>query len=59
MCMFVILLESLSRSFCCADSNVAAWILDAAMAIPTVMADLVSLLHRIVARLIAHRYIQH
>ena len=59
MCICVILLESLSRSFCCAVSNVAARILDAAMAIPTVMAHLVSLLHRIVARLIAHRYIQH
>ena len=59
MCMCVILLESLSRSFSCAVSNEAARILDAAMAIPTVMAHLVSLLHRIVARLIAHRYIQH
>ena len=59
MCMCVILLESLSRSFCCAVSNVAARILDEAMAIPTVMAHLVSLLHRIVAWLIAHRYILH
>ena len=57
--MCVILLESLSRSFCCAVSNVAARILHAAMAIPTVMAHLVSLLHRIVAWLIAHRYVQH
>ena len=53
--MCVILLESLSRSFCCAVFNVAARILDAAMAIPTVMARLVSLLHRIVAWLIGHR----
>ena len=59
MCLCVILLESLSQSYWCAVFNVAARILDAAMAIPTVMAHLVSLLHRIVARLIAHRYIQH
>ena len=42
-------------SFCCAVFNIAGMILDAAMAIPTVMARLVSLLHRIVAWLIAHR----
>ena len=38
MCICVILLESLSRSFCCAVFNVAARIFDSAMAIPTVMA---------------------
>ena len=57
MCMCVILLESLSRSFCCAVFNVAARILDAAMAIPTVKARLVSFVSRIVARMVAHRYV--
>ena len=55
MCIYVILLESFSQSFCCAVFNVAARILDAAMAILTVMARLVSLLHRIVAWLISHQ----
>ena len=55
MCYFT----RIARTFCCAVFNVAARILAAMMVIPTVMARLVSLLHRIVARLIAHRYIQH
>ena len=51
------LLESFSQSFCCAVFNVAARILDAAMAIPTVMVRLVGFVSRIVARMIAHRYV--
>ena len=57
MCMCVILLESLSQLFCCAVFNVAARILDAAMVIPTVMARLVGFVSRIVARMVAHRYV--
>ena len=59
MCICVILLESLSRSFCCGVFNVAARILDAAMAIPTVMVRLVGFVSRIVARMIARRYVLH
>ena len=57
MCICVILLESLSRSFCCAVFSVAARILDAVIAIPTVMARLVGFVSGIVARMIAHRYV--
>ena len=57
MCIYVILLESLSRSFCCAVFNVAASFLDAAMAIPTAMARLVGVVSRIVAKMVAHRYV--
>ena len=59
MFICVILLESLSRSFCCAVFNVAARILVATMVILTVMARLVSHVSRIVAWLIAHRYVYH
>ena len=59
MCICVMLLESLSRSFCSAVFNVAARILVAMMVILTVMARLVSLLHRIGAWMIAHSYVQH
>ena len=45
--------------FCSAVFNVAARILVATIVILTVMARLVSLVSRIVAWLIAHRYIQH
>ena len=57
MCICVILLESLSGTFCCAVLNVAARILVATMVILTVMARLVSHVSRIVAWLIAHRYV--
>ena len=42
---------------CCAVFNVAARILDAAIVILTVMARLVGFVSRIVARMIAHRYV--
>ena len=53
----VILLESLSWSFCCAVFNGAARILDAVMAIPTVMARLVGFVSLNVARMVALRYV--
>ena len=55
MCICLILLESLSRLCCCAFFNVAARILDAAMAIPTVMARLVGFVSLNVAWMVAHR----
>ena len=55
MCICVILLESLSRLCCCAVFNVAARILDAVMAIPTVMARLVGFVSLNVAGMVAHR----
>ena len=42
---------------CCAVFNVAARILDAAMVIPTVMVRLVGFVSRIIARMVAHRYV--
>ena len=57
MCICVILLESFTQSFCCAVFNVAARILDAVMAIPTVMARLIGFVSLIVAWMIAHRYV--
>ena len=55
MCLCVILLESLSRSFCYAVFNVAAKILVAVMVIPTVMARLVGFVSLNVAWMVAHR----
>ena len=55
MCICVILLESFSQSFCCAVFNVAARILDAVIAIPTVMARLVGFVSLNVAGMVAHR----
>ena len=59
MCRCVILLELLSQLFCCVIFKVSAIILVAGMAIPTVMARLVGFVSRIVARMVAHRYVQH
>ena len=54
MCICVILLESLLR-LCCAVFNVAARILDAVMAIPTVMARLVGFVSLNVAGMVVQR----
>ena len=53
----VILLELLSRLFCCVIFKVSAIILVAVMAILTMMARLVGFVSQIVAWMIAHRYV--
>ena len=56
MCYFTRIALTVVLLCCCAVFCVAARILDAAMAIPTVIARLVGFVSRIVARMVAHRY---